>query len=78
LRKFAPERTAHLPELHSKCGLFEEFSGRLSNRGIQLRNGSGQEFGSPSKSKVLATSATKVAFKFGEEPQCEGDAMAAG
>jgi len=37
-----------------------------------------KSFGSASKSKVLVTSATKVAFKFGEEPQCEGDAMAAG
>ena len=39
--------------LPSLRGLFAYFSGWLSNRGIQLRSGTRQEFRFPSFSKVL-------------------------
>ena len=46
--------------------------GWLSNRGIQLRSGTRQEFRFPQFPKVLTTSATKLATKFDEEPRREG------
>ena len=48
--------------------LFAYFSGRISNRGIQLRSGTRQEFRFPQLSKVLTTSSTKLATKFLEVP----------
>ena len=57
--------------LPSLRGLFAYFSGWLSNRGIQLRSGTRQEFRFPSFSKVLTTSATKLATKFEQELSIE-------
>ena len=51
----------------SHTWLFAYFSGWLSNRGTQLRSGR-PRVSIPSFSKVLTTSATKLATKFDQEP----------